>query len=179
MPSTPVGNTEKSINETPPKFEAGTLQQQLRHTNRHAILATPCCGGGVDSRAQNWNCLLTRVRDEATKQTVASNSSGNEIAWFKTLTTPPSSCVFNISLSGCLIFDHRHTIYLVLPPCFDITQENVRSLATLPRIPHLLKALVTPQRAFQYKTRCWLWSRLVCNYTLYRFTTSHAMWILH
>jgi hypothetical protein len=40
-----VENTEESINETPPKFEAGTLQQQLRHTNRHAILATPCCRG--------------------------------------------------------------------------------------------------------------------------------------
>ena len=131
---------------------------------------------GVDSSAQNWNCLLTRVRDDATKQTVALNSSGDEIAWFKTLTTPPSSCVFNISLSGCLIFDHRHTIYLVLPPCFDTTQENVRSLPTLPRIPHLLKALVTPHHAFQYKTCCWLWSRLVCNCSLYRFTTLHAMW---
>jgi len=106
---------------------------------------------GVDSSAQNWNCLLTRVRDDATKQNVASNSSGDEIAWFKTLTTPPSSCVFNISLSGCLIFDHRHTIYLVLPPCFDTTQENVRSLPTLPRTPHLLKALVTPQHAFSIR----------------------------
>lgn len=176
VPSTLVENTEKSINETTQIWDghppATTETQKSSCHPGHPVLR------GVDSTAQNWNCLLTRVRDDATERTFASNSLGEEIAWFKTLTTPPSSCVFNISLSGCLIFDHRHTIYLVLPPCFDTTQENVRSLPTLPRIPHLLKALVTPQHAFQHKTRCLLWSRLVWNYPLYRFATSHAMWIL-